>query len=90
MTTNAFITGKVSVPSGSAVLIVAARPGRSKVRIVGAVYLGADNSVTPSNGFAVTNEFGNPIMDLETDAALYGIAASSGAVDVSFIELFNT
>lgn len=90
MSTNAINTGKVAV-GATAVLIVAARPGREKVRITGgSIFVGADDTVTINTGYPTNDGFtGTSAIELDTDAAIYGIAPSA-EVSVNFIELFNT
>ena len=79
-------TGQVSV-AATATLIVAARSGRAKVLIVNHgstdIYVGASGAAT--NTGALLLGVPGAVFEIETAAAVYGIA-SSGSQTVSYVE----
>lgn len=87
--TGAFVAGPVTVGS-TAVLLAAARPGRDKITLVNegstVVRIGPTSAVTTSGATEGGLLGANATLTLETEAAVYGIAASNQAVTV--IETF--
>lgn len=85
---TAIATGQIPV-STTAVQIVAARAGRTQLRLFGLgtllgirVLVGHDNTVTAANGYF---EAGSLV--LATDGAVWGIT-SAGRITVSFLEIY--
>lgn len=85
---TAIATGQVPV-TVTAIEIVAARAGRTQLRLFGLgsflgnhVLLGADNTVDADNGYFETGS-----LVLPTDGAVWGIA-SNGSLTVSFLEVY--
>lgn len=82
-------TGQVQIPT-TAVQIVAARAGRTQLRLYGLgsftsgtyVLIGSSNAVT-----LITGYFESGSLVLATEGAVFGIA-TSGQLNVSFLEVY--
>ena len=88
-TPGSIASGQVNVTAGAAVEIVAARTGRTQLRLFGLgsitgnfVAIGPDNTVTAATGY-----FEAGTLVLATDADVWGIA-SGNALNVRFLEVF--
>lgn len=96
--TTKLATGNVSVTSAStAILLAPARSGRVKLQLrvytgSARLYIGADDTVTTSTGAPIVPgilDSGYLGIDLETQAAVYGILSESDTVKVAVVELYD-
>jgi len=86
---TAIATGQVSIGSSGAAQIVAARAGRTQLRLFGLgsllgnhVLIGHDATVTALSGY-----FEAGMLVLATDGAVWGVS-SNGTLVVSFLEAY--
>ena len=80
-------TGQVTLVTGTATQIVAARAGRKELRLQGlqtSSLVGPDDSLTASNGF----RYAIDTASIPTEEAVWGIRVSGTGV-VSYMEIYD-